>query len=135
MEADLYFDGASKGNPGQSGVGVRIIDTNQRKTICEKSIYIGHATNNVAEYMGLVNGLEIAQKMNINKINIFSDSLLVVNHINGKYKISNSRLKPLYDRSIELLNLFGNGYTITHIPRAQNSRADELANKAVTREN
>ena len=133
LEADLYFDGASKGNPGISAVGVSILNTNQQTVIVEKSIYLGHTTNNAAEYAGLVHGLQLAQQHGVTRINIYTDSMLVVNHLKGIYKVRNSRLEPLYNRAIELLKLFGDGYEITHIPRAKNARADELANEAVKR--
>jgi len=132
MEANLYFDGASKGNPGPAGVGVILINTNQQPII-EKSFFLGKATNNIAEYMGLIYGLQLAIDYHITKINIFSDSLLVVNHINGIYKITNSKLKPLYDQAINLLNMFNDGFIISHIMRSKNSKADELANQAVRR--
>lgn len=133
LEADLYFDGASKGNPGPAAVGVSIINTNQQTVIVEKSIYLGETTNNAAEYAGLMHGLQLAQQHGITRINIYSDSMLVVNHLKGIYQVRNSRLKPLYDRVIDLLKLFGDGYEINHIPRAKNSRADELANEAIKR--
>ncbi len=133
LEADLYFDGGSRGNPGPSGVGVRILNTNQQQLIVEKSIFLGHTTNNASEYMGLIHGLQLAQQYGASRVNIYTDSMLVVKHITGEYKVRNSRLKPLYDRALELLKLFGDGYTINHITRDKNKRADELANEAMNR--
>ena len=133
LEVDLYFDGGSKGNPGPSGVGIVILNTNNQKIIIEKSIFIGHTTNNAAEYAGLVHGLQLAQQHAASRVNIYSDSMLVVKHIKGEYKVRNSRLKPLYERAIDLLKLFGDGYEINHIPRAKNARADELCNEAIRR--
>jgi ribonuclease HI len=133
LEADLYFDAGSRGNPGPAGVGVRIINSIKQETIAETSIFLGHTTNNAAEYMGLIHGLQLAQQHGVTRINIYSDSMLVVKHIKGEYKVRNSRLKPIYDRAIDLLKLFGDGYEINHIPRAKNARADELANEAMNR--
>lgn len=133
LEADMYCDAGSRGNPGPSGIGIVIINTITKKTIVESSIFIGHTTNNAAEYTGLIQGLQLAQQYGISRINIYSDSMLIVNHIKGEYTVRNSRLKPLYDKSIDLLKLFGDGFTINHIPRAKNSRADELANAAMNR--
>ncbi len=133
LEADLYFDAGSRGNPGPAGVGVNILNTNQQTLLVSTSIFLGHTTNNAAEYMGLIHGLKLAQQCGVTRVNIYSDSMLVVNHIKGEYKVRNSRLKPLYDRAIDLLKLFGDGYAITHIPRAKNARADELANEAMNR--
>ena len=133
MEADLYFDAGSRGNPGPAGVGISIFNTISKKVVAETSIFLGHTTNNAAEYMGLIHGLQLAQQHGITRVNIYSDSMLVVKHINGEYKVRNSRLKPIYDRAIDLLKLFSDGYTINHVPRAKNARADELANEAMNR--
>ena len=137
LEADLYFDGGSRGNPGLAGVGVKIINTNQHTVIVEKSIFLGHTTNNAAEYMGLIHGLQLAQQHAITRINIYTDSMLIVNHIQGTFKVRNSRLKPLYDKAIDLLKLFGDGYVISHVKShvtgSENNRADELANEAMNR--
>jgi ribonuclease HI len=131
-EANLYTDAGSRGNPGPSGVGV-VLTTTDNKSIAEMSIFLGITTNNAAEYMGLIHGLQIAQQHGIVRINIFMDSMLIVNHIKGIYKVRNSRLEPLYKRVQELLKLFGDGYTIEHIERAKNARADKLANEAMNR--
>jgi ribonuclease HI len=131
-EANLYTDAGSRGNPGLSGVGV-VLTTTDNKTIAETSIFLGTTTNNAAEYMGLIHGLQIAQQHGISRIHIFLDSMLVVKHITGEYKVRNSRLEPLYKRTQDLLELFGDGYTIEHIERAKNARADKLANEAMNR--
>jgi len=131
-EANLYTDAGSRGNPGPAGVGI-VLTTTDNKVITETSIFLGVTTNNAAEYMGLIYGLQIAQQHGISRINIFTDSMLIVKHISGEYKIRNTRLEPLYKRVQELLKLFGDGYTITHIERAKNARADKLANEAMNR--
>lgn len=133
LEGDLYCDAGSRGNPGPAGVGVVIFNTSTQKTIVEKSIFIGHTTNNAAEYAGLIHGLQLAQQHGITRVNIYLDSMLVVKHIQGEYKVRNSRLKPLYDRALDLLKLFGDGFSINHIERAKNHRADELANESMNR--
>jgi ribonuclease HI len=131
-EANLYTDAGSRGNPGLAGVGV-VLTTTNNKSIAETSIFLGTTTNNAAEYMGLIHGLQIAQQHGISRIHIFMDSMLVVKHITGEYKVKNSRLQPLYNRVQDLLKLFGDGYTIEHIERAKNARADKLANEAMNR--
>ncbi len=131
-EANLYTDAGSRGNPGLAGVGV-VLTTTDNKLITEASIFLGVTTNNAAEYMGLIHGLQIAQQHGISRINIFVDSMLIVKHIKGEYKVRNSRLEPLYNRVQELLKLFGDGYTIEYIERAKNTRADKLANEAINR--
>lgn len=131
-EANLYTDGGSRGNPGPSGVGI-VLTTTNNKTIAEVSVFLGTTTNNAAEYMALIYGLQLAQQHGISRIHIFTDSMLIVKHITGEYKVRNSRLEPLYNRVQKLLNLFGDSYTINHIERAKNSRADKLANIAIDR--
>jgi ribonuclease HI len=133
-EVNLYVDGGSRGNPGKSGAGV-YIESIDGTPLKKYGFYLGETTNNSAEYTALLHGLKLAKSFNVEKINIYSDSLLIVSHINGKYKISSSRLKPLYEESIKLLKLFPNGFTITHIPRIKNKVADDLANKAMDAEN
>jgi len=131
-EANLYTDGGSRGNPGPSGIGV-VLTTLDNKTISEANVFLGTTTNNAAEYMGIINGLQLAIKNDISRINIFTDSLLIVKHIKKEYQIKNTRLQPLYNKVLELLNFFGNGYTIQHIERNKNTRADKLANIAMDR--
>jgi len=86
-EANLYTDAGSRGNPGPAGVGI-VLTTTDNKVITETSIFLGVTTNNAAEYMGLIYGLQIAQQHGISRINIFTDSMLIVKHISGEYKIS-----------------------------------------------
>ena len=131
-EANLYTDGGSRGNPGPAGVGI-VLTTTDNKTINEASIFLGTTTNNASEYMALIHGLQIAQKYGISRICIFMDSMLIVKHITGEYQVKNTRLQPLYKRVQDLLKLFGDGYTIKHIERAKNARADKLANIAMDR--
>ncbi len=133
FEVDIYCDGGSRGNPGISGIGVVILNTHTKQTIMEQSVYLGETTNNASEYMALIHGLQFAQTVAASRVNIYLDSLLVVNHIKGEYQVKNSRLKPLYLRVIDLLKLFGDGFTIQHIPREENTRADKLANIAMNR--
>ncbi len=133
QEADLYVDGGSRGNPGPAACGMILIDPLSGETIAEKSVFLGHTTNNAAEYMGLIQGLHLAHTLGITRINIYSDSELVVNHITGKYRVKNSRLEPLYKEALRSLKLFGDGYQIIHIQRSKNARADRLVNEALNR--
>lgn len=127
---NLYTDGASRGNPGQSGAGI-YIESMSGVPILKKGYYLGETTNNSAEYTALLFGLRLAIQYNIKRINILLDSKLVVSQINGDYKIRNSRLLPLYKQAIEFLHKIPDGYIIKHIPREQNKIADQLANKAI----
>ena len=129
-EVELFVDGGSRGNPGRSGAGVFIRDPDGT-ILFRHGYYLGNTTNNAAEYMALLYGLKLAHKEGARKIKIYSDSLLVVSQVKGTYKISNSRLKPIYQEVIKQLNLFIDGFEITHIPREKNKIADSLANHAI----
>lgn len=123
MKAQLYCDGASRGNPGDAGIGCLIVLDNKKIEISE---YIGKTTNNVAEYTALIKGLEEALKEKVEEIEIFLDSELIVHQINGVYKVRNEKLIPLYEKVKKLLNNFKK-YKIFHIYREGNSIADKLA--------
>lgn len=127
---DIYIDGASKGNPGESGIGVVICkDGSVRKNISE---YIGIATNNVAEYSALIFGLSEALIQNIRNIHIKTDSELLYKQITGEYKVKDTTLKLLNKIAKYLLAGFQD-VDITNIPRENNENADKLATSAVER--
>ena len=127
----IYSDGASKGNPGPAGVGVVIED--ERGRILQKvSKFIGHATNNEAEYSALIFGLETASLYQIDDIELRLDSELVVRQLTGKYKVRSVDLKPFYEQAKRWLSKF-KCVSITHVPREQNRGADRLANEAVAK--
>jgi len=123
----LYFDGCSKGNPGPAGSGALIKNqqTNEQ-TLWSGSEYIGNTTNNVAEYKGLILGLKQLKYLNINKVIVKGDSMLVINHMTGKYKVNAPHLIPLYNEAKELIKDID--VTFLYIPRLQNKEADQLAN-------
>lgn len=125
----MYTDGASRGNPGEAGAGFWIEDESGN-LLAEVSRYVGTATNNVAEYMAVVWGLEEAAKMGIDHLVVKTDSELVARHIQGLYRVKNEGLKPLYERVMKALRLFEN-WEIMAIPRERNSRADRLANLGI----
>jgi len=124
----LYFDGASRGNPGQASYGGVIYFKN--KEIYQYSRKIAHiTTNNIAEYCGLYHGLLLAQKNNIRNIKVFGDSMLVINQITNKWKVHNDNIRILYKNIIKLLDNF-DLIEFHHIKRKFNKRADQLANEA-----
>ena len=124
----IYCDGASRSNPGEASIGVSIqIDEQEVYTIAKK---IGVATNNVAEYEGLRTALDYCDKNNLKGVQIYLDSLLVVQQVNGKYKVKSKNLKDLYNQCTDLIEKIDN-LEIHHVPREQNKRADELANIAL----
>ncbi|MDW7772384.1 MAG: ribonuclease HI family protein [Desulfobulbaceae bacterium] len=125
----LYTDGASRGNPGEAGAGIVLMDSSGNE-LQTRSLYLGKCTNNAAEYRALVTGLESALAAGCKKLNIFLDSELIVRQVQGIYKVKNEQLKPLHAQVEKLLTGL-RFWTIKHIPREKNFRADELANKAV----
>jgi len=125
----LFTDGASRGNPGQAGAGAVLLADNGEELVA-KSVYLGTCTNNVAEYKALLIGLEEALRLGCNELAIALDSELIVRQIQGRYKVKNETLATLFTEVREHLARFGK-WTITHVPRAQNARADQLANKGI----
>ena len=124
----IRADGASLGNPGPAAIGATIKDE-QGKLITSISRRIGRATNNQAEYRALIAALEAAIRLGARVVDIGLDSQLVVRQIRGEYRVKNATLKPLYQQAKQLLGLL-EGFTITHIPREQNTEADNLASMA-----
>ena len=129
MKAILYADGAARGNPGPGGAGA-ILLTPDHHVLAEIHEPLGHATNNVAEYTALILGLEEARRLGVTDIEVRMDSLLVVEQMNGRWKIKHPNMKPLALRAGELWGTFAKR-SITHIPREQNALADALSNKAI----
>lgn len=124
----IYCDGASRSNPGEASYGVSINLNN--KEIDTLKEYIGIATNNVAEYRGLIAALEYCVKNNINDVEIYLDSLLVVQQVNKEFKVKSKKLGDLYSYSLTLIEKIKN-INVIHIRREYNKRADELANEAL----
>lgn len=126
-EARLYTDGGSRGNPGKSAAAFVICNLDDN--VVEKSgFYIGIATNNQAEYYGFKMGLERARDLGINRLTLFSDSQLVVNQMNGLYKVKNQELAPLYAEVKEIAQSFEK-ISFVHIPRELNRIADSEVNR------
>ena len=110
----IYCDGASRSNPGEASIGVSIQNDEQEvDTIAKK---IGVATNNVAEYEGLRTALDYCDKNNLKNVQIYLDSLLVVQQVNGKYKVKSKNLKDLYNQWTDLIEKIDN-LEIHHVPR------------------
>ena len=127
----MYFDGCSKGNPGRAGAGAVIYHNGQE--VWAQSIYVGDKqTNNYAEYAGLILGLDGALKLNImgKNVSVFGDSSLVINQLNGKYKINSESLANMHHKTMEYVNQFKN-ITFQHVYRTENARADQLANEGL----
>jgi ribonuclease HI len=131
LHLNLYIDGASKGNPGKAGIGACITREDGTK-VAALSRYLGHKTNNEAEYWALILGLREAKRLGGDVIRIFTDSELVERQINGLYRVKNSKLRLLHQAVARHLKGFSS-YTIESIPREKNREADALANQAVQR--
>jgi len=125
----LMVDGAARGNPGEAGCGAVICDESGA-VVKELSRYLGHATNNVAEYEGLLMGLEALIQLGKKRIRVQSDSQLLVRQLNGQYRVKDEKLKLLFDRAVILLRQF-DSFRIVHVPRESNKLADRLANQGI----
>jgi len=124
-----YSDGGARGNPGPSGYGV-VIQDQAGKKVAALSEYLGHQTNNFAEYQGLIAALEYTVKHGHKALKVVSDSELLVRQIKGIYKVKNAALKDLHARAKELIALL-DWFSIGHVLRGHNREADELANAAM----
>ncbi len=125
----LYIDGAARGNPGPAGVGVVLCDGHDG-TLREFGKYIGETTNNVAEYTALIYGLQEALIQKVKRLNVYTDSELLARQLQGRYRVKETHLKLLHDQALVLIKHF-NHFSIQHLPRRENRRADRLANQAI----
>jgi len=124
-----YSDGGARGNPGPAGYGVVIQDETGEK-VAALSEYLGHQTNNVAEYQGLIAALEYAVNNGHKALKVISDSELLVRQIKGIYKVKNSTLQQLHGRAKDLIAQL-DWFSIGHVLRGHNQEADTLANAAM----
>lgn len=125
----LFFDGCSKGNPGLAGAGAVIYE--DEREIYANSAFVGEKeTNNVAEYTGLIMGLEQANKLGIHHITIKGDSQLVIRQMKGEYKVKSPSILALYQRAKKLEKQFTK-IEFIHIYRNENQRADMLSNEGI----
>jgi ribonuclease HI len=124
-----YIDGGARGNPGPAGFGVRV-ERADGTLVEEFSEAIGTATNNVAEYRGLLAALDWAKRHGCASLHVRSDSLLLVQQMLGNYKVKNAGLQPLHAKARVLAHEIGN-VTFEHVGRARNAHADRLANTAM----
>ncbi len=129
MKLIIYTDGASRGNPGHASYGFTIADE-KGKLVYEEGKYIGIATNNVAEYMAVLEALKYIKKF-LSKhplqIELYADSKLVVEQLSGRFKVKSPHLKPLIEQ-IQILKMELGGAIHNHVPREKNTEADRLAN-------
>lgn len=124
----IHIDGAARGNPGESGIGVLIEEENGGSREVKK--YLGTRTNNQAEYTALITALESSREYRNREILIYTDSLLLANQMNGLWKVKHPEIKELYTKAKGLIEGFS-WVTISHVPREENLEADRLANLAI----
>lgn len=125
----LHTDGGSRGNPGLAGSGFVLRDA-AGTALCASGHYIGEATNNQAEYDGLIRGLVAAAAYGCARVEVRMDSELIVRQMTGRYRVKNAGLKMLFLRANELSRVFED-VRFTHVYRAENAEADALANEAM----
>ncbi len=125
----LFTDGACRGNPGPGGAGAVLLSVDGQEVSRVKK-FLGHCTNNIAEYRALILGLEEALKQGCRSISIFMDSELLVRQLQGVYRVKNPALQPLMTEVRSLLAHF-DAWEVDHVPRRENALADGLANEAL----
>jgi len=123
-------DGGSRGNPGPAGYGAVVWTADHKTVLAERKQAIGRATNNVAEYSGLIAGLEEAANLGASEVEVNMDSKLVVEQMSGRWKVKHPDMVPLHQQATSLSAPFDR-VTYTWVPRAKNSHADRLANEAM----
>ena len=125
----INCDGASQGNPGPASIGA-VIKDEQGRLMARISQRIGITTNNQAEYQAVTAALKEAIRLGVKRVDLRLDSELVARQLSGHYRVKNARLKPLFEEAKGLTGRL-DAFTITHIPRSQNTEADRLANQAL----
>ena len=129
MKLVVHVDGGSRGNPGPAAAGA-VLSTPDGEVVERASVFLGYATNNVAEYEGLLLGLTRARELGADEIEVVNDSELVAKQVNGQYKVKHPDMKPLHARALAALGEFAS-WRVRSVPRAQNKEADRLVNEAL----
>jgi ribonuclease HI len=129
VKAVVHVDGGARGNPGPAATGV-VIESTDGDVLYAGGETIGVATNNVAEYRALLAGLERARELGATEVDVRGDSALVVNQVNGTWKIKEPHLRPLRESAVRALSGFDR-WTLRHVRREQNADADALVNQAL----
>jgi ribonuclease HI len=125
----VFSDGASRGNPGPAGAGA-VLQDESGKVIAELKQFLGATTNNVAEYKGLILGLRKAHDLGAREVEVRADSELMIRQLNGRYRVKNAGLLPLFNEARAILNSFAR-WNAVHVPREENTLADTMSNRAI----
>jgi ribonuclease HI len=128
----VHVDGGARGNPGPAAVAA-VASTADGDELAERKLYIGVATNNVAEYRAVLLGLQLARDLGAEEVEVINDSELIARQIGGEYKVKHAGLKPLFTEAMRELRSF-HKWSVRPVPRRQNARADELVNEALDEE-
>jgi ribonuclease HI len=131
QEAVLWTDGAARGNPGPAGIGA-ILKSPSGEVLYTGSEYLGHTTNNVAEYKAVLLGLAGALARGVQRVEVRADSELLIKQLKGEYRVKNAGLRPLFEEARRLLSRF-KSVKLTHIRRELPAEADRLANQGIDR--
>src|SRR5215218_446193 len=129
MKVVVHVDGGARGNPGPAAAAA-VVSTPEGGELAEAAERIGTATNNVAEYRGLLLGLEKARELGATEVEVVNDSELIAKQVNGEYKVKHADMKPLHRAATEVLEGFER-WSVRSVPRAQNAHADALVNQAL----
>jgi ribonuclease HI len=125
----VHVDGGARGNPGPAGIAA-VVTAPDGMLLAERGVYIGQATNNVAEYRAVLLGLELARQLRAREVEVVNDSELVARQIGGQYKVKHAGLRPLFVETMRQLRDFDR-WTVRSVRRESNERADELVNEAL----
>lgn len=129
MKVVVHVDGGSRGNPGPAAAGA-VVSTPDGEVLDESAETLGVCTNNVAEYRGLLLGLQRAKELGATEVEVVNDSELVAKQVNGQYKVKHADMKPLHAAALQVLGGFA-AWKVRSVPRAQNAHADALVNQAL----
>ena len=129
MKLVVHVDGGSRGNPGPAAAAA-VLSTPDGDVVDEAAVTLGRTTNNVAEYRGLLLGLERAKALGASEVEVVNDSELIAHQVNGRYKVKHPDMKPLHAEALAALRGFER-WTVRPVPRAQNADADALVNQAL----
>jgi ribonuclease HI len=125
----VNVDGGSRGNPGPAGIAAVATDPSG-EILAERSETIGEATNNVAEYRALLLGIELAKELGADEVEFVGDSKLIVEQVKGNWRVKQDHLRPLHTKARDVLRELPS-WSIRHVKRDENTRADELLNDAL----
>jgi ribonuclease HI len=125
----VHVDGGARGNPGPAAAAA-VLSTPEGEVVDEAHTLLGVTTNNVAEYRGLLLGLERARELGADEVAVVNDSELVAKQINGLYKVKHPDMRPLHAQATQALGGFRR-WSVRSVPRAENAAADALVNQAL----